>query len=72
MLVKRYIYIDSNRKRRVASVGNIGKLPLCEASCRYVRQTAVTCRRGTSVARSLKLLALPYPFLELVEYITSY
>jgi len=27
MLVKRYIYIDSNRKKRVTSVGNIGKLP---------------------------------------------
>jgi len=27
MLVERYIYIDGNRKRRVASVGNIGKLP---------------------------------------------
>ncbi len=25
-----------------------------------VRQVVVTCRRGTSVARSLKLLALPY------------
>ena len=36
------------------------KLPLRAASCRYVRQVAVTCRRGTSVARSLKLLALPY------------
>ena len=25
-----------------------------------IRQAVVTCRRGTSVARSLKLLALPY------------
>ena len=25
-----------------------------------MRQAVVTCRRGTSVARSLKLLALPY------------
>ena len=25
-----------------------------------VRQVVVTCRRGTNVARSLKLLALPY------------
>ena len=25
-----------------------------------MRQFAITCRRGTSVARSLKLLALPY------------
>jgi hypothetical protein len=25
-----------------------------------VRQVVVTCRRGTSVARSLKLLALPH------------
>jgi hypothetical protein len=25
-----------------------------------IRQVAITCRRGTSVARSLKLLALPY------------
>jgi len=58
-LLRRYIYIDSNRKRRVASVGNIGKLPSREASCRYVRQVAVTCCRGTSVARSLKLLTLP-------------
>ena len=33
-----------------------------------MRQVAITCRRGTSVARSLKLLALPYPFLELIEY----
>ena len=30
-----------------------------QASCYYARQVAVTCRRGTSVARSLKLLALP-------------
>ena len=33
-----------------------------------MRQVAITCRRGTSVARSLKLLALTYPFLELIEY----
>ena len=33
-----------------------------------IRQVAITCRRGTSVARSLKLLALAYPFLELIEY----
>ena len=26
-LVERYMYIDSNRKRRVVSIGNIGKLP---------------------------------------------
>ena len=25
-----------------------------------IRQAVITCRRGTSVARSLKLLALPY------------
>jgi len=25
-----------------------------------IRQAVVTCRRGTSVARSLKLFALPY------------
>ena len=25
-----------------------------------IRQVAITCRRGTSVARSLRLLALPY------------
>jgi len=25
-----------------------------------IRQAVVTCRRGTSVARSFKLLALPY------------
>ena len=25
-----------------------------------MRQVAITCRRGTSVARSLKLLALPH------------
>ena len=37
-----------------------------------IRQIAITCRRGTSVARSLKLLALPYPFLESIEYIISY
>jgi len=30
-----------------------------QASCRHARQVAITCRRGTSVARSLKLLALP-------------
>jgi len=30
-----------------------------QASCRHARQVAVTCRRGTSVARSLKFLALP-------------
>ena len=33
-----------------------------------MRQVAITCRRGTSVARSPKLLALPYPFLELIKY----
>ena len=62
------MYIDGNYKGRVASVGN-------EASCRHVRQTAVTwwqvaitCRRGTRVARSLKLLALAHPFLESIEY----
>jgi len=27
-----------------------------------VRQVVVTCRRGTSVARSLKLLALALPY----------
>jgi len=30
-----------------------------QASCHHARQVAVTCRRGTSLARSLKLLALP-------------
>jgi len=30
-----------------------------QASCRYVRQVAVTYCHGTSVARSLKLLTLP-------------
>ena len=35
-----------------------------------MRQVAVTCRRGTSVARSPKLLALPYPFLEPIKYTT--
>ena len=30
-----------------------------------MRQIAITYCRGTSVARSLKLLALPYPFLAL-------
>jgi hypothetical protein len=25
-----------------------------------IRQVAITCRRGTSVARSLQLLALPH------------
>jgi len=30
-----------------------------QASCRHVRQVAVTYCRGTSVARSLKLLTLP-------------
>ena len=37
-----------------------------------IRQIAITCRRGTSVARSPKLLALPYPFLELIKQITLY
>ena len=37
-----------------------------------MRQVAITCRRGTSVARSPKLLALPYPFLESIEYTTLY
>ena len=32
-----------------------------------VKQVVVTCRRGTSVARSLKLLALLYLFLESIE-----
>ena len=38
------------------------KLPVLgiKASGHYVRYIAVMCRRGTSVARSLKLLALPY------------
>ena len=57
MIVKQYLYIDGNHKRRVASVGN-------NITCGYI----VTCCRGTSVARSLKLLALPYPFLESIEY----
>ena len=39
-----------------------------QANYRHTRQVAVTCRRGTSVASSLKLLALPYPFLELIKY----
>jgi len=30
-----------------------------KASGYYMRYIAVTCRRGTSVARSLRLLALP-------------
>ena len=33
-----------------------------------MRQVAVTCRRGTSVARSLKLLALPYFISIRIEY----
>ena len=32
-----------------------------------IRQVAITCRRGTSVARSPKLLALFYPFLESIK-----
>ena len=35
-----------------------GKLPPYVASCRYVRQVAVTCHRGTSVVRNLKFLTL--------------
>ena len=31
-----------------------------KASSYHIRHIAVTCRRGTSVARSLKLLALPH------------
>jgi len=40
------------------------KLPVLgiKASGHYVRYIAVMCRRGTSVARSLKLLALPYKY----------
>ena len=37
-----------------------------------MRQVAITCRRGTSVAGSPKLLALPHPFLESIEYIILY
>ena len=52
MLVKRYLYIDGNHKRRVASVGN-------NIICGYI---VIYCR-GTSVIKSLKLLTLPHPFL---------
>ena len=51
ILVKWYLYINGNHKRRVASVGN-------NITCSYI----VTCRRGNSVVRSLKLFALPHPF----------
>jgi hypothetical protein len=37
-----------------------------------IRQVAVICRCGTSVARSLKLLALSYPFLELIKLTLYY
>ena len=64
MLVKWYLYIDGNYKRRVASVRN-------NITCGYI----VTCCRGTSVARSLKLLALPYTLLKNqsnIQHHTSY
>ena len=51
-------------KERVASVGN-------KASCHHVRQVAVTYRRGTSVARSLKFLALPLPYLNQQALLTN-
>ena len=35
-----------------------------------MRQAVVTCRRGTSVARSLKLLALPHSNNKLLTNIT--
>ena len=50
-LVKQYLYIDGNHKRRVASIGN---------NIIYSYIVAIW-RRGSSVAKSLKLLALPHP-----------
>ena len=46
-LVKWYLYVDGNHKRRVVSVGTISHV-------------VITCCHGTSVARTLKLFALPY------------
>ena len=37
-----------------------------------IRQAVVTCRRGTSVARSLKLLALPYSKKKIYIIINQY
>ena len=39
-------------------VGNKGKWLLYKTSCRYIRQVAVTYRRGTSVVRNFKFLTL--------------
>ena len=33
----------------------------------YIRQVAVTYRRGISVVRNLKFLTLPYPFQKSIE-----
>jgi hypothetical protein len=52
MLIKRYLYIDSNHKKRVASVGN-----------NIIYGYIVTYCCGISVVKSLKLFTLPYPFL---------
>ena len=60
------MYIDSNHKKRVASIGNKGKWPLFEASCLYIRQVAVTCRGGTSVVRNLKFLTPFFVFLIII------
>ena len=51
--VKRYLYIY-----KIATTKE--ELPVSG-----IRQAVVTCRRGTSVARSPKLLALPYPLEEI-------
>ena len=52
ILIKQYLYLDNNHKRRVASVGN-------NIIYSYM---VIIWHRGISVVRSLKLLALPYPF----------
>jgi len=46
-LVKWYLYVDGNHKRRVASVG-------------IISHVVIICCCGTNVVRTLKLLALPY------------
>jgi len=57
---KNNIWIVDVIVARIYCIAIGGKLPPHIASCRYVRQVAVTCHRGTSVVRNLKFLTLLY------------
>ena len=78
ILIKQYLYTDSNHKKRVASIRNKGIWPLYEAHClhneaicRHMRQIAITYHRGASVVRNLKFLTPFFVFSTTINIILS-